>query len=118
MGKFIAGPSVIRLPGRPAVVPGEWFEYDYQPGHEALALASGAITLQPGEQTAAEKLAIAHAVKLEAAHQAEAELGAIVAAQPVAAQVVEEPSAEAADEIEEDRSEPQSRRNSTDDAKE
>src|SRR4051812_21748324 len=63
MGKYIAGPSVLRLPGRPAIVPGQAFEHDFdEVDHETLALASGAITLQPGETSLADQRAAAQRV--------------------------------------------------------
>ena len=62
VGKYIAGASVLRFPGRPAVLPGEWFVHDYdEPQHETMALASGAITLQPGETSLADQAAQARA---------------------------------------------------------
>ena len=62
----MCGPSLIRLPGRSAIVPGQPFEYDYDPAHEAMALASGAITLLPGEISAADRIAAAAAAEAEA----------------------------------------------------
>lgn len=75
--KYIAGRSVIRLPGRPAIIPGERFETDaWTAEQEALALASGAIQLQPGQTSLLE----------QAARQAEAEAAAEAAARETAAQ--------------------------------
>lgn len=44
MGRYVSGPSVIQLPGRAAVVPGDVFDYDgYTPEQEAALIAAGAI---------------------------------------------------------------------------
>lgn len=63
MGKYIAGPSVLRFPGRPAIVPGQVFEHEFdEVDYETLALASGAIALQPGETSLADQRAAAQRV--------------------------------------------------------
>lgn len=80
MGNYIAGPSVLRLTGRvQAVVPGEAFAHDFSqagpegpdgPGREAVLLASGAATLQPGEITEFDRIAAASAAADRAAQAA------------------------------------------------
>lgn len=115
MGKYIAGPSVLRFPGRPAVLPGEWFEYAYdEVPHETLALASGAIALQPGETSLADQA--------RAAQLAADEAAAIIAAAPAvedAAVGVIEPAPDAAPAAtEEHRSAPASRRRTAKEQKE
>lgn len=43
MGRYICGPSILRFPGRQAVVPGELFEEGLTPEQEHSLVASGAI---------------------------------------------------------------------------
>jgi hypothetical protein len=90
MGKYICGPSLLRLPGRPAaIVPTEPFEFAYDPAHEAMALASGAITLQPGEQSMADQIAAREAA--ERAAQPSATVAAAGEAAPPTAVQESEP---------------------------
>lgn len=69
MGRYRCGPSVLRVPGRPAIVPGEPFEYTYgSDGEEQMALVSGAVALLPGEisdtdRRAAERAAAAASIE-------------------------------------------------------
>lgn len=57
MSKYIAGPSVLRFPGKPAVLPGQPFEHTFETApEEALALASGSVALQPGETSLADQI--------------------------------------------------------------
>lgn len=48
MGRYICGPSVLRLPGQPVMTPGMLFEYAFgSQAEERMALASGAIAHAP-----------------------------------------------------------------------
>lgn len=67
MGKYVAGPSLLRFPGRSAIIPGQAFEHVFDEAeHETMALSSGAIALQPGETSLADQIA-AHAAAEQAA---------------------------------------------------
>lgn len=49
MGRYICGPSILRLEGRQALVPGEVFDENFPPSQEATLIAAGAIRPVPPE---------------------------------------------------------------------